>query len=119
MARIIYINLKNGIILRIEKNTELINDIKSAGIILKPSSPELKETYLNIKKLFEEADIEIFLENNSAILLKEELYHEIMQFFPYNSMPKGYEIFEKLTFDFLNNFHCLIYIFCLISQVNY
>ena len=58
--------------MRIEKNTELINDIKSAGIILKPSSPELKETYLNIKKLFEEADIEIFLENNSANMINLE-----------------------------------------------
>ncbi len=60
--------------MRIEKNTELINDIKSAGIILKPSSPELKETYLNIKKLFEEADIEIFLENNSANMINLEGY---------------------------------------------
>ena len=56
----IYINLKNGIILRIEKNTELLNDIKSAGIILKPSSPELKETYLKIKAFFEEANIDIY-----------------------------------------------------------
>ena len=70
----IYINLKNGIILRIEKNTELLNDIKSAGIILKPSSPELKETYLKIKALFEEANIDIYLEDNSANMISLKGY---------------------------------------------
>ena len=55
--------------MRIEKNTELLNDIKSAGIILKPSSPELKEIYLKIKALFEEANIEIYLEDNSANMI--------------------------------------------------
>ena len=65
----IYINLKNGIILRIEKNSELLTNIKSAGIILKPSSPELKETYLKIKALFEEANIDIYLEDNSANMI--------------------------------------------------
>ena len=58
-----------GIILRIEKNGELLTNIKSAGIILKPSSPELKETYLKIKSLFEEANIEIYLEDNSANMI--------------------------------------------------
>ena len=46
----IYINLlKEMDYLENWKNSELLNNIKSAGIILKPSSPELKETYLNIK----------------------------------------------------------------------
>jgi NAD+ kinase len=67
----IYINLKReiGIILKIEKNSELLNNIKSAGIILKPSSPELKDIYLNIKALFEKANIEIYLEDNSANMI--------------------------------------------------
>ena len=65
----IYINLKNGIILKIEKSNELLTTIKSAGIILKPSSPELKETYLNIKAFFEKANIEIYLEDNSANMI--------------------------------------------------
>jgi NAD+ kinase len=55
--------------LRIETNSELLNDIKSAGIILKPSSPELKETYLKIKSLFEEANIDVYLEDNSANMI--------------------------------------------------
>ncbi|WP_445719942.1 hypothetical protein [Flavobacterium sp.] len=50
------------------------------------------------------------LENNAAILLKEELYYEIMQFFPYNSMPNGYEIFERLTFDFLSKI-CNVHVY--------
>ena len=55
--------------MRIEKNFELLHNIKSAGIILRPSSPELKEIYLKIKELFEKADIEIFLEDNSALMI--------------------------------------------------
>ena len=55
--------------MRMEKNLELLNNIKSAGIILRPSSPELKEIYLKIKELFQKADIEIFLEDNSANMI--------------------------------------------------
>jgi NAD+ kinase len=55
--------------LRIEKKIELLKNVRSAGIILKPSSPELKNTYLKIKELFEKADIEILLEDNSADMI--------------------------------------------------
>jgi NAD+ kinase len=55
--------------LRIEKEIELLKNVKTAGIILKPLSPELKNTYLKIKELFEKADIEILLENNSAEMI--------------------------------------------------
>ena len=55
--------------MRIEKNFELLPNIKSAGIILRPSSPELKEIYLKIKELFQKADIEILLEDNSANMI--------------------------------------------------
>ena len=55
--------------MKIEKSNELLTTIKSAGIILKPSSPELKETYLKIKALFEESNINIFLEDNSANMI--------------------------------------------------
>jgi NAD+ kinase len=69
--------------LRIEKNFELLKNVRSAGIILKPSSPELKNTYLKIKELFENADIEILLEDNSANMISlkgfplEELCHKV------------------------------------------
>lgn len=58
--------------MRIEKEIELLKNVKTAGIILKPSSPELKNTYLKIKELFEKADIEILLENNSAEMISLE-----------------------------------------------
>ena len=60
--------------MRIEKNIELLMNIKSAGIILKPSSPELKEIYLEIKTLFEKANINIFLEDNSANMISLQGY---------------------------------------------
>jgi NAD+ kinase len=50
---------------------------------LKPSSPELKETYLKIKELFEEANIDILLEDNSANMISlkgyslEDLCHKV------------------------------------------
>ena len=60
--------------MRIEKNIELLTNIKSAGIILKPSSPELKEIYLKIKTLFEESNINIYLEDNSANMISLQGY---------------------------------------------
>lgn len=60
--------------LRIETNSELLTSIKSAGIILKPTSPELKETYLRIKTLFEDANINIYLEDNSASMISLKGY---------------------------------------------
>ena len=55
--------------MRIEKKIELLKSIKTAGIILRPSSPELKSTYLKIKDLFQKANIEILLEDNSANMI--------------------------------------------------
>ena len=55
--------------MRIEKDLEQLSSIKTAGIILRPSSPELKDTYFKIKELFQNADIEILLEDNSAHMI--------------------------------------------------
>lgn len=55
--------------MRIEKNVEILPTIKTAGVILRPSSPELKKTFDEIKKLFEYSNIEILLENNSANMI--------------------------------------------------
>ncbi|QKF78513.1 NAD(+)/NADH kinase [Arcobacter defluvii] len=60
--------------MRIEKNFEVLNDIKNAGIILKPSSPELRNIYLKIKELFEASNIKILLEDNSAKMIDLEGY---------------------------------------------
>ena len=55
--------------MRIEKDFEQLSSIKTAGIILRPSSPELKDTYFKIKELFQNANIEILLEDNSAHMI--------------------------------------------------
>ena len=55
--------------MRIEKNVELLPTIKTAGVIIRPASPELKKTFDEIKKLFEYSNIEILLENNSANMI--------------------------------------------------
>ena len=55
--------------MKIEKKFEQLNSVKIAGVILRPSSPELKETYLEIKNLFEKSGIQIFLEDNSANMI--------------------------------------------------
>lgn len=64
-------------------NNELLSSNKSAGIILKPSSPELKDVYLKIRTLFEESNIELYLEDNSANMISlkgyslDELYQKV------------------------------------------
>jgi len=69
--------------LRINQKNELLNNPTKAGIILRPSSPELKESYSKIKELFEEIGIEVVLEDNSAKMIKEkgisleDLCHEV------------------------------------------
>ena len=69
--------------MRIETNNELLSSNKSAGIILKPSSPELKDVYLKIRTLFEESNIELYLEDNSANMISlkgyslDELYQKV------------------------------------------
>ncbi len=60
--------------MRIEINNELLSSNKSAGIILKPSSPELKDVYLKIRTLFEESNIELYLEDNSANMISLKGY---------------------------------------------
>ncbi|MDF1881841.1 NAD(+)/NADH kinase [Sulfurimonas sp. MAG313] len=43
--------------------------MKRVGLILRPSSPEMKEQYLFVKKCFEKHHIEVFLDNNSAQMI--------------------------------------------------
>jgi len=58
--------------LKLNKNLELLKQANKAGVILRPSSPELKESYVKIKKLFEDINIEVFLELNSATMIGEK-----------------------------------------------
>ena len=57
--------------MRIEKNFELLKNIKNVGIVLRPASPELKSTYLKIKELFENEKINVLLEENSAKMIND------------------------------------------------
>ncbi|MFY9089787.1 NAD(+)/NADH kinase [Arcobacter aquimarinus] len=60
--------------MRIEKNFEQLNNVKNVGIVLRPSSPELKSTYIKIKELFENEKINVFLEENSAQMISDNGY---------------------------------------------
>lgn len=55
--------------MRIEKNFELLEDIKNVGVILRPQSPELKEIFFDIKKQFLNVGIETILEEESAKMI--------------------------------------------------
>jgi len=43
--------------------------IKKIGVVLRPSTPELKNTFLNLKKIFNQYNIDTILEDNSASML--------------------------------------------------
>lgn len=60
--------------MRIEKNFEHLDNVKNVGIVLRPSSPELKSTYIKIKELFENEKINVFLEENSAQMISDNGY---------------------------------------------
>lgn len=53
----------------INQNKEKLSCIKTAGIVLKPNSPEIKDVYLKIKKYFQNENIEVLLEYNSAKMI--------------------------------------------------
>ncbi len=55
--------------MKVEKNSELLKSINKAGIILKPSSPELRDDFFKIKELFQNVGIEVYLENDSAQMI--------------------------------------------------
>ena len=58
--------------MRLNKSNELLTSFSKAGIILRPTSPELKPIYENIKSIFEKYNIEVFLENNSAKMINKK-----------------------------------------------
>ncbi len=58
--------------MKLTTSNEKLKQIKKAGFILKPDSPEIKDEYNIIKKYFLNANIEVALEKNSAIMIGEE-----------------------------------------------
>lgn len=57
--------------MKLTTSNEKLNQIKKAGFILKPDSPEIKEDYTIIKNYFLNVNIEVALEKNSAIMISE------------------------------------------------
>ncbi|RXJ80344.1 NAD(+)/NADH kinase [Arcobacter sp. F2176] len=57
--------------MKITTSNEKLNQIKKAGFILKPNSPEIKKDYEVIKNHFLKANIEVILEKQSALMINE------------------------------------------------
>ena len=55
--------------MKLNQNREKLKKIQTAGIILKPDSPDIKATYLQIKDYFERENIQVILEKNSAKMI--------------------------------------------------
>ena len=69
--------------MRLNQNQKLLSTFSKAGIILRPSSPELEKVYEDIKTILEKNNIEVFLEDESAVMINsiglslEELCNEV------------------------------------------
>lgn len=57
--------------MRLEKSCEKFKTISKVGVILKPNSCELKDSFLEIQKLFLNKNIEVLLEKSSAKMIGE------------------------------------------------
>ncbi len=57
--------------MNLDYNTNIL-DIKKVGVILRPNTPEIKDFYLYVKKLFEDKSIEVELESKSAKMIAEK-----------------------------------------------
>ncbi len=53
----------------ITQSFEKLDNIQIAGVILRPNSPEIKETYYQIKEIFKIANIDTILEKSSAEMI--------------------------------------------------
>lgn len=56
----------------LSKSFEKLEKINTAGLVLRPNSPEIKPTYLQIKETFEKVNIDVLLEQSSALMIEEE-----------------------------------------------
>ncbi|RXJ95316.1 NAD(+) kinase [Arcobacter sp. AHV-9/2010] len=57
--------------MRLEKSCEHLKKIENIGVVLKPNSPELKDAFLKVQKLFLDKNIELILEKNSAQMISQ------------------------------------------------
>lgn len=52
--------------MKIVNNNEKLKKLESVGIVLRPSTPELKQQYLDIKNLFEAKGVKVYIDSLSA-----------------------------------------------------
>ncbi|NPA60397.1 MAG: NAD(+) kinase [Epsilonproteobacteria bacterium] len=45
------------------------SNIKKVGVILRPSTPKLKDSFYTLKKIFNKHDIEVYIDNTSATMI--------------------------------------------------
>jgi len=51
---------------------ELLKQIKTAGIILRRNTPNLKEFYYKLRKYLQDIEVDVLIEENSALMIKEQ-----------------------------------------------
>jgi NAD+ kinase len=57
--------------MKLTKYDKLLEDKKTAGLVLKPNAKELKDIYPSIKKSFEHYNIDVLLEKSSARMIEQ------------------------------------------------
>lgn len=57
--------------MRLEKSCEHLKKIENIGVVLKPNSPELKDAFLRVEKLFLDKNIDLILEKSSAKMINQ------------------------------------------------
>ncbi|AXX85481.1 NAD(+)/NADH kinase [Aliarcobacter skirrowii] len=57
--------------MRLEKSCEHLKKIENIGVVLKPNSPELKDAFLRVEKLFLDKNIDLILEKSSAQMISQ------------------------------------------------
>lgn len=57
--------------MRLEKSCEHLKKIENIGVVLKPNSPELKDAFLKVEKLFLDKNIDLILEKSSAKMINQ------------------------------------------------
>ncbi|MGJ0315816.1 NAD(+)/NADH kinase [Aliarcobacter cryaerophilus] len=58
--------------MRLERSCKHLDKIENIGVVLKPQSPELKDDYLKIERLFLEKNIKLILEEDSAQMIGQD-----------------------------------------------
>ncbi|MDX4069686.1 NAD(+)/NADH kinase [Aliarcobacter skirrowii] len=57
--------------MRLEKSCEHLKKIENIGVVLKPNSPELKDAFLKVEKLFLDKNLDLILEKSSAQMISQ------------------------------------------------